>query len=89
VKARIGGDFDEKDILLIQLLMGSDIQRDIYNFLRQHDGQLIEHWNRLYTKKYLILGTRVKEIGIETPCPELQERLMHELTEAKNWKGLI
>lgn len=87
-------DIEEKlnprDVLLIQLLMGSDIHREIYNFLRKFEGELIEAFNKLYTKKYLILGTKIKEeLSSEKECPILYEKVMKEIERAKNLRGVI
>ncbi len=89
VKAILLGEYDPKEVMLIQMLMGSDINREIYNFLRYRNGDLLEHFNRLYTKKYMILSTEAREVGSETPCPVLHERLIHELSEAKDWSDMI
>ena len=92
VKVDIYEYLSDYDIFVMEMLMGSDINRTIYNFLRKFDGQLKDDYDRLYTKKYLILSTApksFKEIGNESLCPELQERLEHELEESKNWKAKI
>jgi hypothetical protein len=51
----------DKDLLLIQILLGSDINREIYNLCRILDGELTRNWNRLYDKKNIILDTRIGE----------------------------
>ena len=77
-------------VILAQILMGSDINRDIYNFLREIDGQLMKVWNKLYTKKYIILGAKIgEELSGEVPCPELLERIIHELDESQDVRDQI
>ena len=83
-------DLKPEQVLLIQILMGSDINREIYNLLREVDGQLMKVWNKLYTKKYLILGASIgEEISGEVPCPSLLERIVHELDESKDVRDQI
>ena len=83
-------EYNDIDVQMIQLLMGSDIHREIYNFLRRIDGQLIEQWNKLYTKKYLVLGTKIKEeLSGEEYCPQLEDRVMEALKNAKDLEGFV
>ena len=78
------------DVQMVQLLMGSDIHREIYNFLRRLDGRLINEWNKLYTKKYLILGTQIKdELSSEKYCKVLQQRVEDAIKESKDLEGFI
>ena len=89
VKVTVEEDLDPRDVLLIQVLMGSDINRDIFNLIRNWNGEIMKNWNKLYTKKYIILKTEVREISKEKECPQLYERLKYEIDEAKDWRGLI
>jgi len=90
VRAFIKTKLSDRDILLVQILMGSDIQREIYDWVRLHDGKLLEEWNKLYTKKFLVLGTRIAtEIGGETFRSGLTEKLSSVLNETKDLSGFI
>jgi hypothetical protein len=51
----------DKDLLLVQILLGSDINREIYNLCRILNGELTRNWNRLYDKKNIVLDTRIGE----------------------------
>lgn len=79
VEATVSKNLRPENVILAQILMGSDIYREIYNFLRNCDGELISQWNRLFDKKSIILGTRIKEIGREIPNPKLAERLRKQI----------
>ena len=85
----IEADLEPRDVLLLQVLMGSDIQRDIYNFIRKYNGENIEDWNKLYTKKWIILGTNPRKTSVERECPDLFMRIKDELDAAKDWRGRI
>ena len=93
----VEADLDPRDVLLLQILMGSDIQRDIYNFIRHTNGEALKNWSRLYTKKYILLRTRHNDeiifehtvVSEEKPCPELLDKINHELEQAKDWRGRI
>lgn len=85
----VEADLDPRDVLLLQILMGSDIQRDIYNFIRHCNGEIIENWNRLYTKKNIILGTKAIPVSGEKWCNPLYTRVWEALLNSKDWRGLI
>lgn len=89
VLVTVDEDIDPRDVMLIQILLGSDINREIFNFIRNYNGELMKHWNRLYTKKYLLLITKPLEVSGETVCPQLLERITHEIDEAEDLRGRI
>ena len=79
-----------EEVLLVQMLMGSDIYREIFNFLRKRDGKLIENWNKLYTKKYLVLGTKIKKvISSERYLKGLTKDLIKSIEKAKDLRGFL
>jgi hypothetical protein len=82
-------DLPPEDVLLLQILMGSDIQRDIYNFIRHCDGDILKNWSRLYTKKNIILKGLAIPVSGEEICPQLQTRILDTLEDSKDWRGLI
>jgi hypothetical protein len=66
VRIKLDRKIQDRDILLAQILLGSDINREIYNFVRIYNGELTKNWNKLYTKKWIMLNTRIgEEIGFE------------------------
>lgn len=68
VRAWIEEKLKPAEIILAQVLLGSDIQREIFNFIRAH--RLEQAWNKLFTKKYIILKTTAwKEISREKYSP--------------------
>jgi len=75
VEADVTNALDPREVILVQLLLGSDIHREIYNLLHHLDGDLIETWNKLFDKKYIILGTRLVTWGVERPAPSLTRKL--------------
>lgn len=80
----------DSDVELVQILMGSDIHREIFNFLRRYNGVLIEEWNKLYTKKYIVLKTKiVEDLGGESECQILQDIVEEEIENAKDLRGYI
>lgn len=88
VEADVSQELDPREVVLVQVLLGSDIHREIYNLLHHLDGDLVETWNKLFDKKFLILGTRLKPNGGETASPGLTRRLndlvvKQEATDAK------
>jgi hypothetical protein len=90
IRAHLNKTIEDRDILLIQILMGSDIHREIYNFIRIYDGQLIRDWNKLYTKKYLILGTRIaEELGGERELKGYTRQLAKTIEECVDLGGFI
>jgi len=94
---KVEADLDPRDVLLLQILMGSDIQRDIYNFIRHTNGEGLKDWSRLYTKKYILLRTRHNDdtifksevLSSEKECPELLGKVTYELENATDWRGRI
>lgn len=90
VRIEIEEDLEYHDIILLQMLMGSDIHREIYDFIRAHAGQLVDKWNKLYTKKYLVLGTKIKEpLGGERQLKGLTKDLIKSIEDAKDLEGFI
>lgn len=75
VEVDVSLELDPREVILVQVLLGSDIHREIYNLLHHLDGDLVETWNKLFDKKFIILGTRVKPNGGETASPGLTKRL--------------
>jgi hypothetical protein len=58
---------DDRDIVLVQCLLGSDYKRELFNFLRvKHKCR---RWNVLFTKKYRMKNGRLvlvsKEVSSE------------------------
>ena len=41
--------FDEKDIIILQLILGSDRKREFFNWIRVKGG--LKHWNVLFDAK--------------------------------------
>ena len=87
-------EVDPDDILLLQILLGSDIKREIYNFIRKYKGLKLRTWNKLYTKKMIFLKTRVgyktlKDLSDEIPCPVLQRKVVKAIKESQNLEGHI
>lgn len=81
---------DPRDVLLVQILMGSDIHREIYNFIRMEGGELMKSWNKLYTKKLILLRTEwMEDRSEEKPCPILQEIVETAIENAKDLEGFI
>ena len=44
------GDVDDKDVIIIQMALGSDYLRELYNLRRVRNG--IKNWNVLFSSKY-------------------------------------
>lgn len=61
IRISIKKHLGDKEILLTQILLGSDINREIYNLCRVLKGELTRNWNRLYDKKTVVLDTRIGE----------------------------
>lgn len=90
VKIVITKQLEPRDILLLQILLGSDINREIYNFVRQQNGELLKNWNRLYTKKYLVLGTKIVEtLGEEKFLKGKTEELKKTIENCVDKEGKI
>ena len=90
VRIKIITKLSDADVQMVQMLMGSDIHREIYNFLRRLDGQLIEKWNKLYSKKHLVLKTKIKEeLSSEEHCQILQDKIMEAIKDSKDVSGFI
>jgi hypothetical protein len=89
VEADVTQELDPREVILIQVLLGSDINREIYNLLHHLDGDLMETWNKLFDKRYIILNTRLKPNGGETASPGLTRRLNNLVAkqEAYDAKG--
>ncbi len=83
VEVQIAKDLDGKEIIVAQLLMGSDFNREIYNFLHHLDGETPDQWNKLFDKKYIILNTRMKLIGQERPSSFFTRRLLEVMERGK------
>jgi len=43
---------NNKDIVVLQLALGSDYKRELFNWLRVRRGQKFKHWNVLFKCKY-------------------------------------
>jgi hypothetical protein len=83
VRISIDKKIQDRDILLAQILLGSDINREVYNFIRVYKGELLKNWNRLYTKKWIMLNTRIGEqIGEERFAEVLSEDLKNIIIDA-------
>jgi hypothetical protein len=59
IRIAIKKHLGDKEILLTQILLGSDINREIYNLCRVLNGEITRNWNRLYDKKNIVLDTRI------------------------------
>lgn len=81
VEAEVMADLPPEDIILAQILLGSDIYREVYNFLHHLDGQMVGQWNKLFDKKFIILGTELKEVSREVPNARLTEILKDQITK--------
>jgi len=80
----------DDDVLLLQILLGSDIQREIYNFIRKYEGLKIETWNKLYTKKLILLRTAIiEERPTEQHCQVLWDRIKRALENCRELEGCI
>ena len=51
---------NNKDIVVLQLALGSDYKRELFNWLRVRRGQKFKHWNVLFKCKY--------ENGLKVSC---------------------
>jgi len=90
IRITLKRELSDIDVQMLQMLMGSDIHREIYNFIRRIDGKLIEEWNKLYTKKHLVLKTRIKEtLSEEKYCRVLQKKVLDAIKNAKDLEGYI
>lgn len=78
VAVEVQATLTDADIILAQILLGSDLYREIYNFVHHANGQLASQWNKLFDKKFIILGTQLKEISHETSSPNLTQRLVEQ-----------
>jgi len=83
VEAVVNADLRPQDVILAQMLLGSDIHREIYNFLHHLDGEMISQWNKLFDKKTLVLKTGIKVLSQETPNPNLTARLVRQIEKKK------
>jgi len=81
VEATLTCELAPEDVILAQILLGSDIYREVYNFLHKLDGQMVGQWNKLFDKKFIILGTALKEVSHETPNQKLTEILLDQITK--------
>ena len=45
-------ELDDRDIVVLQLALGSDYKREIFNWLRVRSEQNFKHWNVLFRVKY-------------------------------------
>lgn len=41
------------ETILIQLLLGSDRKRELYNYMRVKNGARLDDWNLLFDEKYI------------------------------------
>ena len=90
VRIKINKKLDDRDILLLQILLGSDINREIYNFVRQQNGELLSNWNRLYTKKWIVLGTKIiEEISEEKYSEEKSKDVENEIINCVDIEGRL
>jgi len=88
VRIKIEKKLDDRDILLLQILLGSDINREIYNFVRQQNGELLKNWNRMYTKKWIVLGTKiVEDIGEEKYSESMNKEVEDEIINCVDIEG--
>jgi hypothetical protein len=88
VRIKIQKKLDDRDLLLLQILLGSDINREIYNFVRQQNGELLKNWNRLYDKKHIILGTKiVEDIGEEKYSESMSKEVEDEIINCVDIEG--
>lgn len=83
VEITLSRELEPQDIIVAQLLMGSDFNREIYNFLHHLDGEMPDQWNKLFDKKYIILNTRLKLIGQERPSTFFTRRLVEVIERGK------
>ena len=45
-------ELDDRDIVVLQLALGSDYKRELFNWLRVRSEQNFKHWNVLFKVKY-------------------------------------
>ena len=45
-------ELDDRDIVVLQLALGSDYKREIFNWLRVRSRDKFKHWNVLFKVKY-------------------------------------
>lgn len=67
------------DIVVLQLVLGSDYKREIYNWMRVRNGGNVKYWNKLFKKK-TVKGVVVSE----EKKTELAVELESKLNSAKN-----
>jgi len=45
-------ELDDRDIVVLQLALGSDYKRELFNWLRVRSNDKFKHWNVLFKVKY-------------------------------------
>ncbi len=75
-------ELNDKDIVFLQLLLGSDWRREVFNFRRIHEGVFADNWNVLFLEKRR--GGRIVSWEQST---ELADEL--KLSIVENYKNLM
>jgi len=75
VRMHCDNDIDDKTACFMQLALGSDYRREVFNWLRIERG--CQDWNLLFKKKTIVnkVGQTV-QVSQETYNPELSEKVM-------------
>ena len=89
VRVYVEKELTPEQIILVQLLMGSDLHREIYDILRVFDESwTVDEWNKLYTKKFLMIGTKITgEISGEKPYRKGARILLRALRKNRDMRG--
>jgi len=62
IKCHTKMELDDKDVCVIQGLLGDDFKRVLFNWLRVREGKFVE-WNVLFTHKERIDIEKSRELG--------------------------
>lgn len=62
---------DNKDIVILQLILMSDWKREVFNWLRVIGN--LTNWNVLFNKKYRLVNNKLKEISTESNDIKIKE----------------
>ena len=69
---------DDKDLVFFQWVLGSDVMREVFNWVRVRQGW--EHWNALFNDKYILKEDKMewvsgeREIDCRGNCDKTSQR---------------
>ena len=84
VYVEVIGELDNKDLIIVQLALGSDYIRELYNLRRVKN--CVRNWNVLFTAKYKEEGGKLVKISEEIPAMELAYKVVTEYMHLKQCK---